>query len=177
MNQLPMLSATQIAAERVLLRDPDREGLIELRTDPEVTAYIGGPLPREGVEQFLDGIGGAANATATPGTFIIADKATDDLLGTFELKRRPVDWPGHVTDDSQELELGYLMRCDARGAGLAFEAAAAVCVIEGSYRWPTSRSRTRRVLHQSVAPPSSTTPRCPCAVKPVPATPIVSPRA
>ncbi|MBB5915958.1 RimJ/RimL family protein N-acetyltransferase [Nocardia transvalensis] len=124
-----MLSATQIAAGRVLLRkarDADREGLIELRTDPEVGAYIGGPLLREGVEQYLDGIGGAANATATPGTFIVADKTTDNLLGTVELKRRPADWPGHVADDGEELELGYLIRRDAWGAGLAFEAATAV---------------------------------------------------
>ncbi|MEV0339855.1 GNAT family N-acetyltransferase [Nocardia sp. NPDC050713] len=54
-----------------------------------------------------------------------ADKA-DNLIGTFELKRRAADEPGHVTDDGQELELGYLMRRHAWGAGLAFEAAAAV---------------------------------------------------
>ncbi len=44
-----MLSAVQIATNRVLLRkarDADREGLIELKTDREVRAYIGGPLPR-----------------------------------------------------------------------------------------------------------------------------------
>ncbi|MBF6353837.1 GNAT family N-acetyltransferase [Nocardia higoensis] len=129
MNQLPMLSAVQIAAERVLLRkarDADREGLIELQTDPEVWAYIGAPRLREDAEQRLDAIGGAANATATPGHFIIADKATDNLIGTFELKRRAADEPGHVAEDGEELELGYLMRRDAWGAGLAFEAATAV---------------------------------------------------
>ncbi|MGV9817172.1 GNAT family N-acetyltransferase [Nocardia xishanensis] len=129
MNQLPMLSAVQIAAERVLLRkarDTDRERLIELRTDPEVGAYIGGPRLREDVEQFLDAIGGAANTTAIPGTFIIADKTTDDLIGTFEIKRRAADQPGHVTEDGEELELGYLMRPDSWGAGLASEAATAV---------------------------------------------------
>ncbi|MEU0504396.1 GNAT family N-acetyltransferase [Nocardia sp. NPDC005998] len=128
MNQLPMLSAVQIAAERVLLRkarDADREGLIELQTDPDVWAYIGVPRLREDAEQRLDAIGGAANATATPGHFIIADKATDNLIGTFELKRRAADEPGHVTDDGEELELGYLMRRDAWGTGLAFEAASA----------------------------------------------------
>ncbi|WP_327099383.1 GNAT family N-acetyltransferase [Nocardia vinacea] len=55
MNELPMLSAVQIAADRVLLRkarDTDRERLIELRTEPEVGAYIGGPRLREDVEQF-----------------------------------------------------------------------------------------------------------------------------
>ncbi|MRH87647.1 GNAT family N-acetyltransferase [Nocardia sp. SYP-A9097] len=129
MNQLRMLSAVRIATDRVLLRkarDTDREWLIELRTDPEVGAYIGGPLPRKGVEQYLERIGGAANATITPGTFIIADKATDALIGIFELKRRPADWPGHVIEDGEELELGYLMRPDTWGAGLAFEAATAV---------------------------------------------------
>ncbi|MFI5776218.1 GNAT family N-acetyltransferase [Nocardia sp. NPDC051570] len=129
MNQLPTLSAVHIATDRVLLRkarDTDRDRLIELRTDPEVGAYIGGPRLREDVEQYLDAIGGVANATATPGTFIIADKTTDDLIGTFELKRRATDYPGHVVEDGLELELGYLMRPDAWGAGLASEAAIAV---------------------------------------------------
>ena len=127
MSRLPMLSAVQIAADRVVLRkarEADREGLIELRTDPDVCAYIGGPVPREAVEQRLDAVG-PANVTATPGAFVIADKATDDLLGTLELKRRAADLPGHVTEDGEELELGYLLRRRAWGAGLAFEAATA----------------------------------------------------
>src|SRR5262245_19407839 len=122
-----MLSAVQIATDRVLLRkarDADREGLIELQTDPEVWAYLGGPRVREAVEQRLDVIG-MANVTAAPGTFIIADKATDELIGTLELKRRDADLPGHVTQHGEELELGYLLRRDAWGAGLAFEAATA----------------------------------------------------
>lgn len=63
------LSAVRIATDRVLLRkarDTDQERIIELRTDA---------------------IGGAANATATPGIFVIADKATDHLIGTVDLKR------------------------------------------------------------------------------------------
>jgi len=43
----------------------------------------------------------------------------------LELKRRDADLPGHVTQDGEELELGYLLRRDAWGAGLAFEAATA----------------------------------------------------
>src|SRR5262245_3406825 len=127
MSQLPMLSAVQISTDRVLLRkarDADRERLIELQTDPEVWAYLGGPRLREDVEQRLDAIG-PANATAAPGPFVIADKATDDLIGTLVLSRRAADLPGHVTDDGEELELGYLLRRDAWGAGLAFEAATA----------------------------------------------------
>jgi RimJ/RimL family protein N-acetyltransferase len=128
MSRLSMLSAVEIATDRVLLRkarDADRERLIELQTDPEVWAYLGGPRLREAVEQRLDEIGGPANATARPGGFVIADKATDDLIGTLEVKRRAADLPGHVTEDGEELELGYLMRPDAWGAGLAFEAATA----------------------------------------------------
>ncbi|WP_225731330.1 MULTISPECIES: GNAT family N-acetyltransferase [unclassified Nocardia] len=128
MNQLPMLSAVRIATDRTLLRkarDTDRERLIQLRTDPEVWAHLGGPRPRQDVEQRLDAIGGTANATAAPGAFVIADNATDDLIGTLELKRRPANQPGHIAEDGGELEMGYLMRRDAWGAGLAFEAATA----------------------------------------------------
>ena len=129
MSKLPMLSAAEIATDRVLLRkarDADQERLIELQTDPQVWAYLGGPRLRETVEQRLDEIGGAKNATPRPGGFIIADKATDDLIGTVELKRRAAELPGHVTEAGDELELGYLLRPDAWGAGLAFEATTAV---------------------------------------------------
>jgi len=128
MSQLSMLSAVEIATDRILLRkarDADRERLIELQTDPEVWAYLGGPRRREGVERRLDQIGGTANATARPGAFVVADKATDDLIGTLGLKRRAADLPGHVTEDGNELELGYLLRSDVWGAGLAFEATTA----------------------------------------------------
>jgi RimJ/RimL family protein N-acetyltransferase len=128
MSQLPTLSAIRIAADRIVLRkrrDTDRAKLIELQTDPEVWAYLGGPQQREAVEQRLDAIG-PADATTTPGLFVIADKVTDDLLGTVQLIRRAADLPGHVTDEGEELELGYLLRRDAWGAGLAFEATTAV---------------------------------------------------
>jgi RimJ/RimL family protein N-acetyltransferase len=127
MSQLPMLSTVEIATERGLrrkARNADRERLIELQTDPQVWAYLGGPRLREAVEQRLDEIGGAANATPRPSGFVIADKATDELIGTAELKRRAADLPGHITEDGKELELDYLLRHDVWGAGLAFEAAA-----------------------------------------------------
>ncbi|MFB7718615.1 GNAT family N-acetyltransferase [Nocardia sp. NPDC056100] len=128
MSLLPVLSAVEIAADRVLLRKAratDRDGLIELQTDPQVWTHIAAPRTREDAEQRLDRIGGPANTTATPGHFIVADKITDTMLGTFEIKRRPADWPGHVVDGGGELELGYLMRRETWGAGLAFEAATA----------------------------------------------------
>jgi RimJ/RimL family protein N-acetyltransferase len=56
MMTLPTLSADVIESDRVMLRkarDADREGVVEVMTDPEVRAYLGGPRPREGVEQTL----------------------------------------------------------------------------------------------------------------------------
>lgn len=128
MEQLPTPSAVRITADRLLLRkarDGDRDGLIELQTDPEVWTYLGNPRRRKDAEQRLDAIGGPVNATAVPGMYVIADKATDRLLGTFQLTRRTLDYPGYVTGGEPELEVGYLLRREAWGAGLAFEAASA----------------------------------------------------
>ncbi|GAA3032606.1 GNAT family N-acetyltransferase [Streptosporangium longisporum] len=58
MSRLRTLSATEILSERLLLRrtlhEADREGFVELHTDPEVQAYIGGPQPRGDVERRFD---------------------------------------------------------------------------------------------------------------------------
>lgn len=123
-SQPPLLSTDHITADRVVLRNAraaDWEGLIELQTDPALWTYLGGPRPREAVEQRLNEIGVSA-VTAIPGTFVIADKTTDEPLGTVEFKLRDATLPGHVTEQGGELELGYLMRQSAWGAGLAFEA-------------------------------------------------------
>jgi RimJ/RimL family protein N-acetyltransferase len=125
MSPLPTLSATEIPSERLLLRkarDADREGLIELLTDPEVRAHLGGPRSRSDVEQYFDAVG-AASATSLPGSYVIADNTTDRLLGTLGLDRRSADRPGHVSEDGEELELSYVLRRSAWGAGFAFEAA------------------------------------------------------
>ncbi|MGI5337101.1 GNAT family N-acetyltransferase [Streptomyces sp. CA-181903] len=127
MNSPPTLSATEITTDRLRLRtarDSDRDGLVGLQTDPQVRLYLGGPRPRAAVEQYLDAIG-ITSVTRNPGTFVIADKTTDRFLGTLVLDRRSADLPGHVTEEGGELELTYLLRRDAWGAGLAFEAAAA----------------------------------------------------
>jgi RimJ/RimL family protein N-acetyltransferase len=105
-------------------RDTDREGIIEVLTDPEVRAYLGGPRPREGVEQFLDRAG-TAGTTAAAGSYIIADKQTDRLVGILGIGRRTADRPGHVTENGGELELSYVLRRCAWGTGVAFEAATA----------------------------------------------------
>jgi hypothetical protein len=49
MTTLPTLSATAIESDRVVLRkarDANREGIVEVLTDPEVRAYLGGPVAR-----------------------------------------------------------------------------------------------------------------------------------
>ncbi|MEV5708647.1 GNAT family N-acetyltransferase [Actinoallomurus sp. NPDC052274] len=127
MSRLPTLSATEVTSDRLVLRkarDADREGLIEIFTDPEVRAYLGGPMPRGEMEKFLDAFG-TANTTSEPGSFIIADNSTHRLIGILGLGRRSADRPGHLTEDGEELELSYVLRRGAWGAGLAFEAAAA----------------------------------------------------
>ncbi|MEV0150503.1 MULTISPECIES: GNAT family N-acetyltransferase [unclassified Nonomuraea] len=126
MSRLPMLSATEIPSERLLLRkalhDTDREGLIELSTDPEVRAHLGGPRPRSEVERHFDAVL-TDNATSRPGSYVIADNTTNQVIGTLTLARRSADRPAHVTEDGEELELGYVLRRSAWGAGFAFEAA------------------------------------------------------
>ncbi|MEU4513547.1 GNAT family N-acetyltransferase [Nonomuraea wenchangensis] len=80
MSQSPTLSATKVTSERLLLRKAhhtDRDGLIELMTDPEVQTYLGGPRPRSEVEQFFDT--SIANSTLRPGNFVIADNTTKRL--------------------------------------------------------------------------------------------------
>jgi hypothetical protein len=54
------LSATEITSTRLRLRkarDADRDGFIELQTDPQVRLHLGGPRPRSAVEQYLDALG------------------------------------------------------------------------------------------------------------------------
>ncbi|MEU7581310.1 GNAT family N-acetyltransferase [Streptomyces sp. NPDC041068] len=130
MNAPSTLSATEIATDRLRLRkarDADIDGLIALRTDPQVRAHLGGPRPREAVEQYFEANGISAIADR-PGTYVIADKETDRLVGTLVLDRRSADLPGHVTEEGAELELTYLLGRGSWGSGLAFEAAkAALC--------------------------------------------------
>lgn len=128
MNALPTLSATEITTDRLRLRkahDADIDGLIDLQTDPQVRAHLGGPRPRTAVEQYFDANGISAIA-GKPGTYVIADKETDRFIGTLVLDRRSADLPGHITEEGGELELAYLLRHGSWGAGLAFEAATAM---------------------------------------------------
>jgi RimJ/RimL family protein N-acetyltransferase len=127
MTTPPGLSAAVIESGRLVLRKArgaDREGIVEVLTDPEVRAYLGGPRRREEIEKFLDQAGTGA-ATAAAGSYVIADRQADRFAGLLGLSRRPAGRPGHVTGEGGELELPYVLRGDAWGAGLAFEAAMA----------------------------------------------------
>ncbi|NRQ33380.1 GNAT family N-acetyltransferase [Nonomuraea sp. NN258] len=128
MSELRTLSAAEIRSERLLLRgavlDTDRAGLIELGTDPEVRRHLGGPRPLREVEQHVGAVL-AAGSTSRPGTYVIADGATNRFLGTLMLAPRWTETSGPVAEDGEELELGYVLRRGAWGAGFAFEAATA----------------------------------------------------
>ncbi|MBD3577659.1 MULTISPECIES: GNAT family N-acetyltransferase [Streptomyces] len=127
MKPLPTLSAPQILTGRLRLRrahDADTGGLVELRTDPEVRAHLGGPQPRAAVEGYFAAYGVGAFADK-PGAYVIADRSTDRCLGVLVLDRRSAELPGHVDRAGGELELSYVLRRTDWGAGVAFEAASA----------------------------------------------------
>ncbi|MCE7006110.1 GNAT family N-acetyltransferase [Kibdelosporangium philippinense] len=117
------LSAVEIATERLLLRphqESDRPGIVEIFTDPEVRTYLGGPRPLDDVTRMLDALGSAV----IPGSYVI--EAANEFAGTMALGRRDAAVPGHVVEGGSELELSYVLRRDAWGKGLAFEAATAL---------------------------------------------------
>ncbi|WEV23884.1 GNAT family N-acetyltransferase [Streptomyces sp. 71268] len=125
MNAWPTISAPEIPTTRLRLRkahDADIDGLIDLQTDPQVRAHLGGARPRDAVERYFaaNGVGAVADKA---GAYVIADRDSDACLGTLVLDRRAADLPGHVTEEGGELELTYLLRRRGWGAGLAFEAA------------------------------------------------------
>lgn len=127
MHALPTLSATTLSTDRLLLRkarDTDIEGLVELQTDPEVRAHLGGPRPRDAVEEYFR-TNGVTALTDKPGFYVVVGRETGRFTGTLVLDRRSPGLPGHVTDDGAELELSYLLRRGSWGAGLAFEACGA----------------------------------------------------
>ncbi|MGO1582783.1 MAG: GNAT family N-acetyltransferase [Actinomycetaceae bacterium] len=119
---LPFRSAR---GERVVLRkavEPDIEGLVEMRSDPDVRRHLGGAVPAERVRELLQARS-IAWSTEGAGEFVVADRETGELLGMVVLERRPAQRPGHVVDGGGELELSYVLRRSHWGRGLAREAA------------------------------------------------------
>ncbi|MGC5615114.1 GNAT family N-acetyltransferase [Georgenia sp. Z1491] len=113
------------AGERVVLRkaiDRDLDGLVELRSDPDVRRHLGGAVPAERVRDLLLARS-ISWSTEGSGEFVVADPGSDDLLGMVILERRSAHRPGHVREDGEELELSYVLLRGVWGRGLAHEAA------------------------------------------------------
>jgi RimJ/RimL family protein N-acetyltransferase len=118
----------EIEADRVRLRKAvpaDLEQIVATQVDPDVRRYLGGPFSEEQVHARVANTGVAA-LTAAPGSFVVANRTSDQMLGTLSLIPRNLDLPGHVAPGERELELSYLLLRDAWGFGYAFEAAAAL---------------------------------------------------
>lgn len=122
------LSSSFVEAESVVLRKAqvnDLEGLIEIHTDPEVREFLGGPKSRELLEARLAEVG-VEGSTAAAGAFVLADKTTNEFLGIISLLPKP-----HANDEqegvnTEELELGYVLKRASWGSGIAFQAAIAL---------------------------------------------------
>lgn len=122
------MTAVRIDAADVVLRkarDDDRDAIIAHAADPHVRAHLGGPQARDVVARDLDRAGVAA-VTDAPGAYLIADQATDRVVGTISLTRRGAHHPGHLTPHGEELELAYTLSPTDWGRGLAFQAATAL---------------------------------------------------
>ncbi|MUL68167.1 GNAT family N-acetyltransferase [Mycobacterium sp. CBMA 234] len=119
------LRAVCIEGARVRLRtgrDDDAEGLIETQTDEQVRQFLGGPRPVDDVRALVESVG-AAKLLEPAGCYVVADKHSDEMLGTVVLDRRSLELPGYVRADGDELELSYVFRAHAWGRGYASEAA------------------------------------------------------
>jgi RimJ/RimL family protein N-acetyltransferase len=99
--------------------------LVETQTDARVRRFLGGPRPEQDVRALVESVG-AATLLSPAGCYIVAEKESDEMLGTMLLNRRDPDLPGHVIEAGNELELTYVFRPDAWGKGYATEAARAL---------------------------------------------------
>lgn len=123
-----MLSATALVSDRLRLRKAradDLEGIVDTQTDPDIRRYLGGPRPEHAVREHIATVG-IEHVTANPGVYVIADRDTDEMVGTLTLARRNASQPGHIDDSGGELELSYVLRRRAWGRGYATEAARTV---------------------------------------------------
>ncbi|WP_181805629.1 GNAT family N-acetyltransferase [Streptomyces shenzhenensis] len=109
-----------IKTERLVLRESearDRALVIELNASPEVSAYLGGPQPRDELERTVPEVPGRR-----PGFFVV--ELDGAAIGTVELKpHEPERSPDRRA--AGETELGYLFLPQAWGHGYATEACAA----------------------------------------------------
>lgn len=113
-----MSSTASIETERLVLRQvglDDLDEVVRLHEDPEVARFMGTP-DREWLEGWVEGSDGEW-AELGYGRMAILDRAGGTFLGRTGLKR----WP-----QFEETEVGWALQPEARGRGVATEAARAV---------------------------------------------------
>jgi RimJ/RimL family protein N-acetyltransferase len=123
-----LLTATRIESARVRLREAtneDADGFIETQVDERVRRFLGVPHSEPNVRATLEAVGAAALLSRW-GLYVVTSRESADMLGTMVLRRRGPELPGHLQDDGNELELGYVFRPHAWGNGYATEAARAL---------------------------------------------------
>jgi RimJ/RimL family protein N-acetyltransferase len=114
-----LLETERLRLRRFTAGDLDR--LVELDSDPEVMRYItgGAPTPRELYETLiLPRWFAIYSARPAEGYWAAEDRGTDAFLGWFHLREDRIE-PAY-------LELGYRLRRDCWGRGLATEGSHAV---------------------------------------------------
>lgn len=114
-----------MAAPDICLRNGQRRDIprmVELLTDPQVRAHLGGPRPRAVAWPLAIATSAMARCSSKRWAQIIADTTTGQMLGTVMVDRRAPDRPGHVRETGNELELSYVLLPDAWGRGIAGEA-------------------------------------------------------
>lgn len=107
-----------IETERLILRQVavgDLDEVVRLHEDPEVARFMGTP-DREWLVEWVEG-SDREWAELGYGRMVILDRAGGAFLGRTGLKR----WP-----QFEETEVGWALRAEARGKGVATEAARAV---------------------------------------------------
>jgi RimJ/RimL family protein N-acetyltransferase len=113
-----------LETDRMVLREFTRDDLgliMDLDSDPEVKRYIddGAPVDRAESQEMLDWWLGYHERGKAYGFWAAVERSSGDFLGWFHF--RPGDGAGPL-----EPELGYRLRRDAWGRGLATEGSRAL---------------------------------------------------
>ncbi len=120
----PDTTGIVVATDRLVVRafrPDDLPDLVELHADPDVMHYItnGEPADPEAVADALDGWIEAARRDLDSGCWVAIERRSTRFIGWFHLFRDP-------PPATASLELGYRLRRDVWGRGLATEGARAL---------------------------------------------------